>query len=32
MNLDMDVRHVLPSMRVPTLVLHRRDDDSPEVE
>ena len=32
MNLDMDVRHVLPSLRVPTLVLHRRDDDSPEVE
>lgn len=27
MNLEVDVRHVLPSIRVPTLVLHRRDDD-----
>jgi class 3 adenylate cyclase len=32
MNVDLDVRHVLPSIRVPTLVLHRRDDDSPEIE
>jgi pimeloyl-ACP methyl ester carboxylesterase/class 3 adenylate cyclase len=32
MNLEMDVRHVLASVRVPTLVLHRRDDDSPVVE
>jgi pimeloyl-ACP methyl ester carboxylesterase len=26
MNIDMDVRHVLPTIRVPTLVLHRRDE------
>jgi class 3 adenylate cyclase len=26
MNNDIDVRHVLPSVRVPTLVLHRADD------
>jgi pimeloyl-ACP methyl ester carboxylesterase/DNA-binding CsgD family transcriptional regulator len=26
MNAEIDVRHVLPSIRVPTLVLHRRDD------
>ncbi|MEX2647280.1 MAG: adenylate/guanylate cyclase domain-containing protein [Gaiellaceae bacterium] len=26
MNVDIDVRHVLPSIRVPTLVLHRRGD------
>jgi pimeloyl-ACP methyl ester carboxylesterase/DNA-binding CsgD family transcriptional regulator len=26
MNAQIDVRHVLPSVRVPTLVLHRRDD------
>lgn len=26
MNSQIDVRHVLPSIRVPTLVLHRRDD------
>ena len=32
MNLDMDVRHVLPSMRVPTLVLHRRDDEWPVID
>jgi pimeloyl-ACP methyl ester carboxylesterase/class 3 adenylate cyclase len=32
MNLDMDVRPVLPSIRVPTLVLHRRDDDSPVID
>jgi pimeloyl-ACP methyl ester carboxylesterase len=32
MNVDLDIRHVLPSIRVPTLVLHRRDDDSPQIE
>jgi class 3 adenylate cyclase len=32
MNRDIDVRHVLPSMRVPTLVLHRRDDEGPVVD
>jgi pimeloyl-ACP methyl ester carboxylesterase len=26
MNNEIDVRHVLPSIRVPTLVMHRRDD------
>lgn len=26
MNLDVDVRHVLPSIRVPTLLLHRKDE------
>lgn len=26
MNLDIDVRHVLPSVRTPTLVIHRRGD------
>ena len=26
MNFDIDVRHVLPSIRVPTLILHRRDE------
>jgi class 3 adenylate cyclase len=26
LNTDIDVRHVLPAVRVPTLVLHRRDD------
>ena len=26
MNLEIDVRHVLPAIRVPTLVLHNRDD------
>lgn len=26
MNSDIDVRHILPSVRVPTLVLHRADD------
>jgi class 3 adenylate cyclase/pimeloyl-ACP methyl ester carboxylesterase len=26
MNREIDVRHVLPSIRVPTLVMHRRDD------
>jgi len=32
MNRDMDVRHILPSVRVPTLVLHRREDDGPVIE
>jgi class 3 adenylate cyclase/pimeloyl-ACP methyl ester carboxylesterase len=32
MNAELDVRHVLPSIRVPTLVLHRRDDDSPVID
>jgi pimeloyl-ACP methyl ester carboxylesterase len=32
MNAEIDVRHVLPSIRVPTLVLHRLDDDSPVIE
>jgi pimeloyl-ACP methyl ester carboxylesterase/class 3 adenylate cyclase len=31
MNIDIDVRHVLASIRVPTLVLHRRDDEGPVV-
>ncbi|MDP8924396.1 MAG: adenylate/guanylate cyclase domain-containing protein [Chloroflexota bacterium] len=26
MNADIDVRHVLPAIRIPTLVLHRRDE------
>lgn len=26
MNLDIDVRHVLPTIRVPTLLLHRKDE------
>ncbi len=26
MNAEIDVRHVLPTIRVPTLILHRRDD------
>jgi pimeloyl-ACP methyl ester carboxylesterase/class 3 adenylate cyclase len=26
MNLELDVRHILPAIRVPTLVIHRRDD------
>jgi class 3 adenylate cyclase/pimeloyl-ACP methyl ester carboxylesterase len=26
MNKEIDVRHILPSVRVPTLVIHRRDD------
>ena len=29
MNAEIDVRHVLPTIRVPTLVLHRRDDAIP---
>jgi len=32
MNAEIDVRDVLPSIRVPTLVLHRRDDTSLPVE
>jgi pimeloyl-ACP methyl ester carboxylesterase len=31
MNKDIDVRHVLPAIRVPTLVLHREDDEAPEL-
>ena len=31
MNAELDVRHVLSSIRVPTLVLHRKDDDSPPI-
>jgi DNA-binding winged helix-turn-helix (wHTH) protein/alpha-beta hydrolase superfamily lysophospholipase len=27
MNADIDVRHVLPTVRVPTLILHREDDE-----
>jgi pimeloyl-ACP methyl ester carboxylesterase len=29
MNSQIDVRHTLPAIRVPTVVLHRRDDDDP---
>ena len=32
MNAEIDVRHVLPSVRVPTLVLHRTDDRCLKVE
>jgi class 3 adenylate cyclase len=32
MNADLDVRHVLSSIRVPTLVLHRVEDDSPPID
>lgn len=32
MNAEIDVRHVLPSIRVPTLVLHRTDDECLRVE
>lgn len=32
MNAEVDVRHVLPSIRVPTLVLHRKDDRCLRVE
>ena len=32
MNAQIDVRHVLPAIRVPTLVLHRRDDRVVSVE
>jgi pimeloyl-ACP methyl ester carboxylesterase/class 3 adenylate cyclase len=32
MNRQIDVRHVLPTIQVPTLVLHRRDDDDFPVE
>jgi class 3 adenylate cyclase/esterase/lipase len=31
-NLEIDVRHVLPSIQVPTLILHRKDDSSVPVE
>ena len=31
MNSQIDVRHVLPAIRVPTLVLHRTEDDVPEI-
>jgi DNA-binding winged helix-turn-helix (wHTH) protein/pimeloyl-ACP methyl ester carboxylesterase/class 3 adenylate cyclase len=32
MNADIDVRHVLPSIRVPTLVIHRANDQCRKVE
>ena len=32
MNAEIDVRHVLPSIRVPSLVIHRRDDQCLKVE
>ena len=32
MNTEIDVRHVLPTIRVPTLVLHRRSDQTVRVE
>jgi class 3 adenylate cyclase len=32
MNTEIDVRHVLPTIRVPTLVLHRRSDQNVRVE
>jgi pimeloyl-ACP methyl ester carboxylesterase/class 3 adenylate cyclase len=32
MNKELDVRHVLASIRVPTLVLHRSDDDQPPID
>jgi class 3 adenylate cyclase len=32
MNVEIDVRHVLPAIRVPTLVLHRTNDSSVNVE
>jgi pimeloyl-ACP methyl ester carboxylesterase len=32
MNIEIDIRHVLPSIRVPTLVLHRQGDRLIEVE
>jgi class 3 adenylate cyclase len=32
MNVDLDVRPVLPTIRVPTLVLHRTDDDGPVID
>jgi pimeloyl-ACP methyl ester carboxylesterase/transcriptional regulator with XRE-family HTH domain len=32
MNSEIDVRHVLPAIKVPTLVLHRRGDRATEVE
>lgn len=32
MNAELDVRHVLPTLRVPTLILHRRDEESVSIE
>lgn len=32
MNAEIDIRHVLPAVRVPTLVLHRTDDQALKVE
>jgi class 3 adenylate cyclase len=32
MNAELDVRHVLPALRVPTLVMHRSGDDSISIE
>lgn len=32
MNVDIDVRDILPTIRVPTLILHRRDDRTIDVE
>ena len=32
LNTEIDVRHVLPAIRVPTLILHRRDDRDASVE
>ncbi len=32
MNAEIDIRHVLPAVRVPTLVLHRTDDQTLKVE
>jgi pimeloyl-ACP methyl ester carboxylesterase len=32
MNSEIDIRHVLPAIHVPTLVMHRRDDRSVDVE
>jgi pimeloyl-ACP methyl ester carboxylesterase len=32
MNMEIDARHVLPSIRVPTLVIHRTDDRAVKVE
>ena len=31
MNTEVDVRHVLPTIKVPTLVIHRKDDPEPAV-
>lgn len=32
MNTEIDIRHVLPTISVPTLVLHRTDDRDPKIE